>query len=174
MKPSAVWSTRSRTTKHYWVGQLRNRLLLDESTVGLCTEQLVLQLIAQDQCVRHQRKMSTSSTKVETFEIEFDREPAVYREGDNITGKVNVTLNEEIKLRSECYFALPCFSQISAGRWDLDKLWSSAMYVISVQLYLDCPRTWHCAIKGTFSAAKEIVADEKASNNGGDSSNYQI
>ena len=45
--------------------------------------------------------MSTCSSKVETFEIEFDRDPAVYREGDNITGKVNVTLNEELKFRSK-------------------------------------------------------------------------
>ena len=83
--------------------------MLDESALGLCTQHLVLHLVGQDPCVRHQRKMSTSSNKVETFEIEFDREPAVYREGDNITGKVNVTLNEEIKLRSKCYFALPYF-----------------------------------------------------------------
>ena len=83
--------------------------MLEESALGICTKHLVLHLVRQEQCVRHQRKMSTSSNKVETFEIEFDREPAVYREGDNITGKVNVTLNEEIKLRSKCYFALPCF-----------------------------------------------------------------
>ena len=83
--------------------------MLDESALGFFTKYLVLHLVGQDPCVHHQRKMSTSSNKVETFEIEFDREPAVYREGDNITGKVNVTLNEEIKLRSKCYFALLYF-----------------------------------------------------------------
>ncbi len=46
-------------------------------------------------------RMSTASSHVEIFEIDFDRNPAVYREGDYVTGKVNVSLNEDLKLRSK-------------------------------------------------------------------------
>ncbi len=44
---------------------------------------------------------STGSSKVEVFEIEFDRDPAVFREGDTVTGRVSLLLNEQLKLRSE-------------------------------------------------------------------------
>ncbi len=42
---------------------------------------------------------SPSHNKVQTFEIEFSREQAVYREGDNVTGKVKVDLKEDLKIQ---------------------------------------------------------------------------
>ncbi len=42
---------------------------------------------------------SPSHNKVLTFEIEFSREQAVYREGDNVTGKVKVDLKEDLKIQ---------------------------------------------------------------------------
>ena len=57
---------------------------------------------------------SPSHNKVQTFEIEFSREQAVYREGDNVTGKVKVDLKEDLKILCK-YIKLPLILSRARG-----------------------------------------------------------
>ena len=46
----------------------------------------------------------SSKVSVEVFEIIFDKEQAVYREGDTVSGHVKLVLTEEIKLKGNQVF----------------------------------------------------------------------
>ncbi len=43
-------------------------------------------------------------TKVELFEVIFDNDQAVYKEGDNVTGKVKMEANEDLKVKCKLIY----------------------------------------------------------------------
>lgn len=42
-------------------------------------------------------------TKVDLFEVIFDNDQAVYREGDNVTGKVKLEIKEDLKVKCKLF-----------------------------------------------------------------------
>ena len=44
---------------------------------------------------------TSNMTKVEVFEIIYDNEQAVYREGDSVTGQVKLETKEDLKVKGK-------------------------------------------------------------------------
>lgn len=58
-----------------------------------------------EQCFWILTTVMTGSENVESFDINYDRQLAVYREGDMVTGKVSVVVKEELKLKCKLLYS---------------------------------------------------------------------